>query len=669
MPHALQSQRILIAEDDDRYAFLLERMLLRNGESHEITKVHSLAEAKAVIKSKQFDLYLFDFQFEEGTSIELLEEMKPGARYRTIVLTGREEEDIPLLVLEAGAADFLPKSSMNLEGLRRAIRYTLQKAAMLDALHERERELARSLEALKRQQQIEARLKSFESHLAAILNNTDDHVWSIDREYRLLTYNRSFAEHMRQFGQAIHPGYYTFYNGLEERYRTFWKEQYDRALGGEHFVLERPSLLDPARDFEIAFTPVHNGELVTGVAVYRREITRRKSAERELLSAHAYLSALLNNTSDSIWSIDLDRKIVWMNEPLREAVKYYYGVEIHPGDAPVQLVGEEGARLWDSWYDRAFAGENVRASFPIPFGGSERIFDLQFNPVRLNHEIVGVAVFGRDVTEDKELERQLRSERDRAEQMNRLKSAFLANMSHEIRTPLTAILGYATLLTEELSGSQHGYYAQTIERSGRRLLETINGILDLARIESGSLVAQLVVTNVASVVDQVITMLTPIAKEKRLMLEWSFQESDSVIALTDVNLLEQILTNVVGNALKFTDHGGVLVELKEDGFGSYTITVSDTGIGIGEHFLPYVFDEFKQESVGLDRTHEGTGLGLTITKRLTELLGGTVRVASTGPEGSVFELTFPLHPSPGLRAEHDPTAAQLTGEESTTRRR
>jgi signal transduction histidine kinase len=229
---------------------------------------------------------------------------------------------------------------------------------------------------------------------------------------------------------------------------------------------------------------------------------------------------------------------------------------------------------------------------------------------------------------------------DRLRRADKLKDDLLANTSHELRTPLTAILGFSSVLQEEGDEDQREL-ATAIHRSGQRLLDTVNGLLDMAKLQANLLELNPAALDVAGVARDVLTMLRPLAEDRGLYLRL-LPEGLAVPAVTDHYALERILINLVSNALKFTEAGGVtlLLDADED---EVHLTVRDTGIGIEAAFLPHLFDAFKQASSGYGRSHEGSGLGLSIVKRVVELLGGRIGVESQPGEGTAFVVRLPRY--------------------------
>lgn len=288
------------------------------------------------------------------------------------------------------------------------------------------------------------------------------------------------------------------------------------------------------------------------------------------------------------------------------------------------------------------------ASFLVfDIGGIEAIrafrIGLQLLWIGIHVLMLGaIFVIGHSVREHQEAQRKHKRElaqaRYESEAMRRLKTEFLANMNHEIRTPLTTIIGFSSLLMDEVDEEQ-GRLMKIIERSGNRLLETLDSILDLAMLEAGTVE---LTRETLDVVDEArihAARHQPVAQAKGVQIEVE-TDRDRIDAYVDRACLSRIFSRLIGNAIKFTDDGKVTVSLLQTD-GECRIVVRDTGIGIDEDFIPRLFDEFSQESTGHRRAYEGTGLGLSVTKRLVELLGGDIDVVSERDAGSTFIVTIP----------------------------
>lgn len=280
-----------------------------------------------------------------------------------------------------------------------------------------------------------------------------------------------------------------------------------------------------------------------------------------------------------------------------------------------QVLCKDGSTKWVRWIGQANQNDNV------------------------------LYVSGRDITAQKNFETELIQAKTKAEEVAKLKSALLANLSHEIRTPLTSILGYASILETEMP-KRFLEFIKPIIWSGNRLHNTLNAILDLSMLESGSFDLNLRPLDVVAEINQVAAMFRPIAQKKDLPLIVQAPATAAHI-LADRTCLSRVLINLVDNAIKFTEKGQVLLQVHTDG-DEVRISVKDTGVGIADTFLSQIYDEFTQESTGITRSHEGVGLGLAITKRLIDLQGGTVTVSSEKNKGSAFVLTFPLIQSPAV---------------------
>jgi CheY-like chemotaxis protein len=249
-----------------------------------------------------------------------------------------------------------------------------------------------------------------------------------------------------------------------------------------------------------------------------------------------------------------------------------------------------------------------------------------------------------DISEKKQFEQQLIEQKNKAEEMNALKSSFLKNMSHELRTPLIGILGYSEVLAEQLPEGESLEKIKTINRSGTRLLHTLNSILDLSRIEANKMEIKKVRINIIDIISDSIELFDVKAKAKHLSLIPQFEEMNIELEL-DRLIFANILDNLLSNAIKYTNSGHISVRVQRRVVKERphcAIEIADTGIGINEGDIDYIFDEFRQVSEGYGRKYEGTGLGLTLTKKFVQLLGGEISVKSEVNKGSVFTLIFPM---------------------------
>jgi len=271
-----------------------------------------------------------------------------------------------------------------------------------------------------------------------------------------------------------------------------------------------------------------------------------------------------------------------------------------------------------------------------------RKVDNTFVPVDLNAVLLpNGLIYGscRDITERKQAEKELIEAKEKAEEMNKLKSSFLANMSHELRTPLIGILGYAEFLTGELKDKELIEMAKAISSSGERLNTTLNNILNISKIESEKQQINLKGQDLIRHISEQIKLYKAAAEEKSISINFEFEE-EILNACIDKDMFASIISNLLSNAIKYTDTGGVtLISKREKGYA--VIEVRDTGIGVSEDLHGVIFDPFRQASEGYGRNFQGTGLGLTLVKKYADLMGGKVSLKSKPGVGSAFILKLP----------------------------
>ena len=277
---------------------------------------------------------------------------------------------------------------------------------------------------------------------------------------------------------------------------------------------------------------------------------------------------------------------------------------------------------------------------------------LTISPIR-NAEgiIVGASKIARDVTAQKQAQRKLEQVMEELKRANRLKAEFLTTLSHELRTPLNAILGWVQILKESANPEDVSQALPIIERNVRVQSQLIEDLLDMSRIESGKMSLDLQRVDLATITHASIESVRPAADSKDIRVHCAFSNLNGVV-MADKDRLQQILWNLLTNAIKFTPKGGRINVLIRRVNSHAEISVADTGQGIAPEFLGYVFDRFRQADATTARRHGGLGLGLSIVKHLTELHGGTVRVTSEGiGRGATFTISLSLHPL--LEAPHE----------------
>ncbi|MCX5675905.1 MAG: ATP-binding protein [Planctomycetota bacterium] len=395
------------------------------------------------------------------------------------------------------------------------------------------------------------------------------------------------------------------------------------------------------------------------------EQLERRVEERtaELQEATDFVHSILDSSTEyAIIATDLEWRVLTFNEGARRAFGYE-PEEILGGQAERLVPPEEVGRAFGDEMQHTLRlhgrcqGEGVRLrkngqQFPVRAVTTVRC-DASGKPL-------GYTIICRDITQDKALQERLREYTDNLERMvaektaelrevntelvraNQLKSQFLANMSHELRTPLNAIMGFAEAIRDGVAGeptAEQREFAGDIHQAGRQLLGMINDILDLAKVEAGAMELTLVPCDLAVLIDEVVRVARGIARRKGIDLRTDVEPRPLEVT-ADALKIKQVLYNLLSNAVKFTGTGGrVSVEARPKK-ETVEVRVSDTGIGIAPEDLVTIFEEFRQVDSALTRQHEGTGLGLALTRRLVELHGGEITVESQPGKGSTFTVTL-----------------------------
>ncbi len=440
----------------------------------------------------------------------------------------------------------------------------------------------------------------------------------------------------------------------------------DRVLHGDHLGAEPFELriFDVGGREHIIESVVQNlvdEPSVRGIVINSRDITERRRAEEELRFGEESLRVLADAVPVGIFDVSLDGTRQFAN---RYLVELRGGEEVDPATAWRELVHPEDHDLVRDAFIAAIEQRTMITVRHRVVGGTmpdEAWVELRLAPL-LDGEGNVVRVLGSvsDISAAVETERSLAAARDAALEASRVKSQFLANVSHEIRTPLNAILGMAALLLDSDLSSEQMDRLVTLRSAGTQLLELLEDVLDLSRIEANQLELDRTPVDLRQVVSEAVGVFLAAAHEKGIHLQLDGADVDLPLVLGDPLRLRQVLVNLVGNAVKFTEAGGVTVRVAveppaaaESGAEGTVVRfeVADTGIGIAPALRDGLFEPFRQGDVSTTRRHGGTGLGLAITRQLVDLMGGTIELNSRLGVGSTFIVRLPFAPTavePGL---------------------
>ncbi len=386
------------------------------------------------------------------------------------------------------------------------------------------------------------------------------------------------------------------------------------------------------------------------ILIQANEIEQRKKAEKSLKESEQRLRTLSDTTTAGIFIFD-GNKIVYAN-PASEQLSGYSNQELMALNI-MDLVHPDFKKLVRIQSIATRSGKKGSSHFEIKIlrkHGEESWLDVNIELIQWMGNQAGI-ISAFDITTSKQAQEDLIKAKEKAEESDRVKSAFLANMSHEIRTPMNGILGFLNLLQDpDLTKNNMSAFIKIVNESGERLLNTINDIIEISKIEAGQVPVDYSSVDIHEILNYMLEFFKPEAEKKGLTLRYNHLAGNNTVFSTDRNKLESIITNLLKNALKFTDTGTV-----EFGINyvdkNLTFFVKDSGIGIPEDKLDVIFERFMHAELNRTRQHEGSGLGLSISRAYTEMLGGKIWAESELGKGSVFYVSFHLEPVIGKNKE------------------
>ncbi len=511
---------------------------------------------------------------------------------------------------------------------------------------------------------LEEMLEREKQMLRAVMENLPDQIYAKDAKSRFVMCNKAVVANAGVATEEEVVGKTDFDFFPEHFAREYYTEEQE-IIKQDKSLIDHEEQVVNKRTGEVRWNLTSKVPLkdisgnVVGLVGVNRDITERKISEHQLEVQKAYFEELFENSPEAIVVLDEDDRICKANTLFTVMFGYtreeIIGQFINELVVPERLI-KESLKLTSDVMQGTFVNfDTIRRKKD----GTEIHVSILGTPIRYDGGRIGVYGIYRDITARKKAEEELLKAKEIAEESKKAKGEFLAKMSHEIRTPMNGILGMSHLLTQTNLDQEQKEYLDAIRLSGENLLVIINDILDFSKIEANKMKFEQIPFEIAEITKTLNQTMKHKAEEKHIVLELNVDKTLPNVVLGDPVRLNQILLNLISNAIKFTNYGKVIldvttIELTQDSV-QVAFSVKDTGIGIDESKLSDVFQSFTQANLSTTRKYGGTGLGLSIAKQLVELQGGTMVVNSRLNEGStfVFTLTYPIGKAKEVVAENE----------------
>ncbi len=480
----------------------------------------------------------------------------------------------------------------------------------------------------------------------AILESGNLIVWSVDREFDLISFNQNYFIELLPANERKKIYFDQDGEVASESTKSFWKKHYNKAFSGLSVGFEIRIKNNSNYEWKQVFlNPVYNNKVkviaVSGVAY---DITEKTESRRRLANSEEKFRNIFESFQDLYFRTDFKGNIIMLSPSIKEIMGYdekdllgknatnFYIYTIKIKSLLRRLVTNGSVRNFDT-------GIIHKSGKVIPCICNIRVISHKGKP----QYIEGVA---RDITELRQATKELEESKDLAERSLRIKERFLANMSHEIRTPLNGIMGMLHLIEDDSLNQTNKNRLKILKNSAQILMDVLNDLLDLSKIEAGKMQLKASTISCLKLFQNLQVLFETQALEKKIDLSFDIAKQVPEYIIADEIKLTQIFSNLISNALKFTPkNGSIHVRLsmhKQGDEGSFFLrgSVKDSGIGISEKNQKKIFRSFSQVDSSSSKAYKGTGLGLYISKKLSSLMNGSLEVNSTKNNGAEFWFTF-----------------------------
>ena len=522
----------------------------------------------------------------------------------------------------------------------------------------------------------EKALSVSEGNLRLLLNSLPQMVLELDAAFRCQFANRTFCDLMdKPLDKIINQPVQKI---ISDEWITMLHPHFAEAKQGHR--ARTTTVLHSIEGYEMhveihLIPEILPDQSINGYFLIFHDISSFKQTEKELIRSKqeaersaSFIRAIFDNLEDQFYYKDRQSKVLggnqaWIRSRDAKSIEDLIGktdIDLHPAPMGQQLYDNEQRKMADGEVTR------IRERHILKDGRIEYVESVKCPMRNEKGEVIGLAGISRNITEQVENEKRLIESQQEAEAANKAKSAFLAMMSHEIRTPMNGVIGAASLLLGTELSSLQEEFVHTIEISGENLLTIINDILDYSKIESGKIELEKTAFNLRECIEDAFDLFMQPAAKKNVELLYYVEPEVPKTFLGDTTRLRQVVVNLLGNAIKFTENGEVTLKINcqtiDEIKRRYLLqfAIHDTGIGIAEEHKDRLFQAFTQADASSTRKYGGTGLGLTISRKLTELMGGKIWFESEAGKGSTFFFTVELQMTDcieGQKIDHLPLEA------------